>query len=242
MKAMTVLVLVVTFNCWAARTVVLTPNGSSELRLTNPSSVNVSYTVDCFNASGASVFSSGAKTLNPGKTWKMAPTCAGGSNPGKIISISSGTGGTAVFCPAGSNINYSQAANQCDTGYTLATIAQIKTLYIYNSSGRYWFSPGSTNWYYKYSGSTISSYTDNATTVAPTAQTDYQSQCVDGSSNWVEYCSPLEVSSTAAVGAVCYTPVSYNPMNGPSFCRVQITSGDANAYLTSPWFKGGSPF
>lgn len=229
----------------AARTIRIVSRKEG-VQLTNPSNVPVNYDVACFKSDGTALVSQSGQTLNPGVSINhgmgkqisefptMADACT--SNGPGYFSMQPMTP-AAVGC--NTNNTYDNAQNACAEGLEVCTYAPHQYVSCgATPTGKYWVKPPSMAVTFSVTngpwdgtpmntateGIVLGEYCSSVTTFCST----------NGGASSATRCGVQPKTSTA--GTLCCAKTS------ASFCRVTINTADANAYLASPQFKGGSPF
>ena len=236
------LLFFISIQSQAQRTVVLTSHGpGSPIQITNPSTVGVNFDVACFDAAGTqTVNQTGLSLASQNTHFVGGPTCAAGYT----LEVSSSSFSSPIYaCKKDSGtVTFANAAAVC-SGNNLCTIQEVVLNHGTNaySNFAYWFVPGVTNWSYDNTGSgAFTNVTDGTGTRSIVTASNFTPRCKDvvaasGAPN-VQNCKERTVGFGAAGSLCCES------QTGLSYCRVTITSTSADAYLTSPNFKGGAPF
>lgn len=215
---------------FAARTVQITiPTGQS-LQLANPSTSSVSYNIECFDHSGVPKANLTNQTLGPNATKLYGNTnrCAGGALPANSSSVS-----TVGLLECTGPTDFASAASRCDSFYSLCTYQQVGTHGFYSINGHYWFNINTSSWLFSVDyGSTFNSATPSTHAAATAGPGAYDKYCKVGTDQR-DNCQHV-AKTTSLAGALCC------PGGTVSLCKVTVNS--SSGFLSSPQFKGGSPF
>lgn len=219
----------------AARTVTVTLDDNKALQITNPTASAVSYDVRCYDSTGSQVVNEAAQTLSANTTRYVGADgrCAGGAAPIDVASTNAGP-----FRCAGTNIQYATAGSVCGGFYTVCNIQQVSAVSPSPTGNGHWVAPGTNPWYYRYSYASMTTVSDNTSTLAPLVKSmGSGNSCQNSSSTMIGENCYASAPTTNADGAYCCA-------NGTSiaFCKVTVNTTSSTAYLTSPQFKGGAPF
>lgn len=213
---------------------------NSGLDLLNGSTVNVSYRLQCFDKTGASVYTKTNQTLTPKQQRHHGSmsTCGYGVTP------SFGTNGYNGMVQCMRWDSFSEAANTCGSSYTVCTHSEFLAKKS-GFTGTSWVNFGgalgsaTNSWSRQWSGM---GWINNSAGEVGIASTDNNSECntaPSGGGSSVSFCSG--VGGTSSNYTFC-CPTAGTEVPADS-CTVEIESTtSADGYLQSPQFKGGAAF
>lgn len=247
MKSFAILSLLFFSSVGLARSVdIAVKKGQTELTLSNPSTVPVSYDAVCHSADGTgTVLNATGQTLAPNAKVDLTVAtvdtgkCAGNVNPNYTWIDSNGKN---VYSCSGS-VQYSNAASLCGTGQSFCMPLHQQGVtgcssYIYSSVGAAWVKSDDANVYYTTSCSWNHDITTNAVAFNPSGCTNYFARHTSVASTAEYYYGMDVVPKSNTNGAVCCEGSG----DYSSYCRITINNSDTEGRLLSPSFKNGAAF
>lgn len=229
------MLVLTTFTAEAREISVSLTSGQATLVLNNPSSSAVTYSVACFNPSGAAANSFTSQSLAPNASASHEVggvpdlgTCAAAAAPNGTFNDAAGK---SVYLCAGSK-NLASAGDNCGQGQAFC-FPDISCSTWQCGASSYWLKNDGSAQYQPSCGTYAAITGGNGVAIGM----GYSGYAKKTSSNCAYFgAATMDADSTLRGTVCCSSPAS------AAICKVTITSTSPNAYLSSPSFMGGASF